>query len=112
MQLKRALIVQKFWLDKILDEGKCWEQRTTKTNIRGKIGLIEAGTGLIVGEVFITGCCENPTPKTKDFIKHHQIENLELLDKWKYAWYLSNANRYKTPIPYKHPKGAVVWVKL
>jgi hypothetical protein len=29
-----------------------------------------------------------------------------------YAWVLANVERLKEPIPYKHPSGAVIWVKL
>ncbi len=112
MNIEKALIVQKIWLDKIFNEGKVWEMRTTKTSIRGKIELIEAGTGLIVGEVNLTGCSEEMVPKKKHLIKYHKIDDLDLLDKWKYAWFLSKAKRYKKPIPYKHPRGAVIWVKL
>lgn len=32
--------------------------------------------------------------------------------KWCYAWELSNIIKYKKPIPYCHPRGAVIWVKL
>lgn len=108
----KALIVKKEWLDKIFDEGKVWEMRTTRTKITGKIGLIESGTGLIVGECELTGCSERPVPKHKDLIKYHKIENLELLEKWKWAWFIYEAKRYENPKPYKHPQGAVIWVNL
>ncbi len=29
-----------------------------------------------------------------------------------FAWILNNAKRFEKPIPYKHPSGAVIWVKL
>ena len=29
-----------------------------------------------------------------------------------FAWVLANARRLKTPVPYKHPGGAVIWVAL
>lgn len=112
MGIDRALIVKKEWLDKILDGSKPWELRSTKTNIRGRIALIESGTGLIVGEITLYGCSPTPIPKNKKLIKYHRVENLELLDKWKYAWYLKDAERYEKPIPYVHPQGAVIWVKL
>ena len=110
--MNRALIVKKHWLDKIFDEGKVWEMRTTKTNVTGKIGLIESGSGLIVGEADLIGCSEIPVPKHKGLIKYHKVNDLTLLDKWKYAWFLSNVNKYENPIKYKHPQGAVIWVNL
>lgn len=108
----RALIIKKEWLDKIFDEGKVWEMRTSKTKITGRIGLIEQGTGLIVGEVTITGCLPKPIPQSEHLIQYHKVEDLKLLEKWKYAWLLSDAKRHENPIPHKHPKGAVIWVKL
>jgi hypothetical protein len=29
-----------------------------------------------------------------------------------YAWVLKNPRRLKKTVPYKHPSGAVIWVKL
>lgn len=58
--MKRALIIKKKWLDKILDEGKVWEMRATKTKVRGKIGLIESGSGMIVGEAYLMYCSDKP----------------------------------------------------
>lgn len=110
--MQRALIVKKEWLDKIFDNGKVWEMRSTITNIRGKVGVIESGTGTIVGEVNIIGCSSSPVPKHESLIPFHQVEDLELLDKWPYAWRLANAKRYEKPVPYKHPQGAVIWVNL
>ena len=108
----KCLIVQKKWLDKILDEGKTWEMRSTKTKVRGQIGLIEAGSGKIVGEAFLSGCFNSPVLKTEYFIKYHKIEDLTLLDRWPYAWTLIGSKRYSKPIPYTHPRGAVIWVNV
>ena len=112
--MEKALIVRKIWLDKIFDEGKVFEMRTTKTSVRGKIGLIESGSGLIVGECNIYDCAQNPISKKGAYVlkEFHQIEDLSLLEKWKYAWLIKDAKRYDKPIPYKHPQGAVIWVKL
>ena len=111
--LERALIIKKIHLDKIFDKGKVWEMRSTKTSIRGRVGLIQSGSGLIVGEVNIIGCFEPPMLLAiADSYKFHYVDDLELLTKWKYAWVLSEARRYDNPVPYKHPRGAVIWVKL
>lgn len=111
--MERALIVRKEWLDKILDGGKVWEMRSTHTWIRGRIGLIEAGTGMIVGEVALIGCGDPITQEdAESHFKAHQVEDLTLLKKWRFPWFLEDAKRYDKPIPYDHPKGAVIWVKL
>ena len=110
--MKKGLIIKKVWLDKIFDEGKVWEMRTTKTKIRGKILLIESGSGMIMGEAQLMYCSDKPISRHPSQLKLHQVEDSELLKKWKYAWGLSFAKRYKEPIPYKHPQGAVIWVNL
>ena len=110
--MERALIVQKFWLDKILDEGKTWEMRSTKTKIRGTVGLIEACSGMIVGSVKIVDCDPKPIHADDMFYVYHKVKDCTLLEKWPYAWVLKNAKRFEKPIPYTHPKGAVIWVKI
>lgn len=111
--MDRALIIKKKWSDRILDNRKTIEMRSTKTHIRGKVGIIESGTGLIVGEVEIIGCGELLTEEAALLLTpFHQVEDLELLKKWRYAWLLARAKRYENPVPYKHPKGAVIWVKI
>jgi hypothetical protein len=113
MNITRALIVKKEHLDKILDGDKTWEMRSSKTNIRGRIGLIESGSGLIVGEVTLTDC--GPALDVLTALMNmpsHQVSDIQLLKKWKYPWVLKDAKRYEKPIPYKHPQGAVIWVRL
>src|SRR5690554_5374478 len=110
--MKKGLIIQKVWLDKIFDEGKTWEMRSTKTKITGKIGLIEAGSGMIVGEANLLGCCNEAIELNDKHFDKHKVKDIELLKKWKYAWVLADAIRYENPIPYEHPQGAVIWVKL
>lgn len=108
----RALIIKKQWLDLIFDNGKVWEMRSTKTNIRGTIGLIESGSGLIVGKAELTGCGKPLNEFTAILTaEFHQVCDLELIKKWKYPWILMGATRYEKPIPYNHPLGAVIWVK-
>lgn len=111
--MERALIVRKEWLDKILDGSKVWEMRSTPTKIRGKVGLIEAGSGLIVGECEIVDSLLALRPWEYEMTQpHHQVDNHDLLEKWCHPWWLKNAKRYDDPIPYEHKKGAVVWVRL
>jgi hypothetical protein len=42
----------------------------------------------------------------------HQVEDLELLRKWKYPWQMIGVMALSKPIPSDHPKGAVIWVNL
>lgn len=110
--MERALIVRQPYLDDIYDNGKIWEMRTSITHVRGVVGLIESGSGLITGSVEIIDCSSEPIIPDNFFYEFHKVKDVELLKKWKYAWLLRNATRFDKPIPYKHPKGAVIWVKL
>lgn len=109
----KGLIIKKQYLDLIFDNGKVWEMRSTRTKVRGRIGLIESGSGLVVGEAYLQDCGdplnESNALETTQF---HHVTDLKLLKKWRFPWILSNAKRYIKPIPYKHPKGAVIWVNL
>lgn len=110
--MQKALIIKKEWLDKIFEHGKVWEMRSTNTKIRGKIQLIESKSGTIVGECELVDSHKLSEEEKKDAIDKHQVEDTTLLDKWCYAWHLKNAIRYDKPIPYTHPKGAVIWVNV
>ena len=106
---ERSLIVRKPWIDLILDGKKIWEMRSRPTKIRGRIGLIEAGSGLVVGECDIYSSKKIPD-KFMEICKYLHLTN-HRIHNYRWAWGLWNPIRYKTPIPYKHPKGAVIWVK-
>jgi len=110
--MNKGLIIKKYWLDKIFHEGKEWEMRSRRTSINGKIYLIEAGSGLIVGEANLKGCSPLPIKPDNKYFDKHKIKDVELLKKWKYAWFLSDVKKYDIPISYNHPKGAVVWVNI
>lgn len=111
--ITRGLIIKKQWLELILSGRKVWEMRSTKTKVRGTIALIEQGSGLIVGQVELV---DSPGDLTLPYVlnnhEKHLVDNHELLNKWRYPWILDKAIRYDKPIPYNHPQGAVVWVRL
>lgn len=127
----RGLVVKAPWVDLILSGKKTWEIRGARTNIRGKIDLIQSGTGLIYGSADLVEC-EGPlrTRTLNDNKDKHCIPttffdpdlsffqipetNNEAYMPYKktYAWVLQNAKRFKKPVPYKHPMGAIIWVKL
>jgi len=108
----KGLIIKKEWLDKIFDEGKVWEMRTRNTSIRGQVGLIESGSGLVMGTANIIHSSFVPDYMRGKFIYKHKVEDLSLLDKWSHAWVLTCSKRLAEPVPYNHPKGAVIWVNL
>jgi hypothetical protein len=113
----RGLIIRTKPLNNILASRKTWEIRGSRTKIRGTIGLIESGSGTIVG------CCELIDCKgplslseMQHTVEKHGIsrEDLEqnLPYPYSYAWVLSNARRFRQPKPYDHPLGAIIWVKI
>lgn len=112
--MNRALIIQKPWIDMILSGEKVWEMRSRPTKICEKIGLIEQGSGLIVGECWLTGSLPEIESEVAAMVTKglHRVEDIKLLKKWKYPWQISEAKRFDCPIHYDHPQGAVIWVKL
>lgn len=110
----RGLIIRQPWIELILSGKKTWEMRSRPTSVRGRIALIESGTRMVVGECWIVHSSNNPVShqEARDTINQHHVCDISLLEKWCFAWELKFAKRYKKPIPYTHPMGAVVWVDL
>lgn len=108
----KSLIIRQPWIEFILSGQKTWEMRSKPNKVHQRIGLIEQGTGLIVGEATIWPSLESVSPQhsvENDFDKH-RVSEAELLEKWCYPWPLTDIIRYENPIKYSHPKGAVIWV--
>ena len=114
-----ALIVRAPGDGLLVDEIKTWEVRGKPTNKIGRIAIAWAGSGCLVGTVDIQGCIDitrddlcHPTNVEKHMIK--ELRQFQQLDKYKrvFAWKIGNGCRFKEPIPYKHNKGAVSWVRL
>lgn len=111
--IERALIVRKPWVDLILSGEKVWEMRSMATHIRGRIGIIEQGSGRVVGEVDLVDCFSNLS--LQQLVEHtdkHRILDQRFLVQWPIAWKLASPERYLRPLAYRHPSGAVVWVKV
>ncbi len=108
-----CLIIKQEPLNKILQGEKTWELRGTKTHKRGRIGLIQSGSGLIVGECEVVGCTTelSQTEFAQHKDKHCSKSTTKPYSKT-YAWKIQNAKKYDDPIPYSHPKGAIIWVKV
>lgn len=111
-----GLIIKKIWLDLILTGKKTWEIRGSKTQVRGKIALIESGSGMVVGHAELVDVIG---PLSRDDLlantKRHHVTADVIRQGLQYAkphaWVLKNARRYHRPKPYIHPQGAVIWVK-
>jgi len=111
--MDRAFIVKEYWGNLILDGVKPWEIRGTGTQIRGRVGVIFSGTGMIHGSVEIVGSELLLESDFEMFRSHHIIGTFEELPyKEPHIWHLKDAIRFIEPIPYIHPHGAVIWVNL
>lgn len=113
----KGLIIDTPQIDRILSGKKTWEMRSMATKQRGLVALIRKGSGQVVG---VAELVDAVGPLTKEQIQasqsKHMISNERLADpkvaKWNYAWMMQNAKLFDQPVPYKHPSGAVIWVKL
>lgn len=111
----KGLIVKPPWIDLILDGAKSWEIRGRATTIRGPIALIASGSGLVWGLVEVIDSFPL-TPKV-----YYQGEALHRIPDpatrplpypQSHAWVLAHPRRFRVPQPYRHPRGAVIWVNL
>ena len=109
----KGLIIKKPWVDYILQGDKIWEIRGSKTKIRGKIELIQSGSGFVIGSCEIIDCIQLFFEEYKTNVKKHCVTNTDKLPyNQTYAWVLKNQKRYEHPRKYNHPKGAIIWVNL
>ena len=109
----KGLIIKKPWVDYILKGDKIWEIRGSKTKVRGKIELIQSGSGLVVGCCEIIDCFQLSLEEYKQNVNNHCVTNTDKLPyNQTYAWVIKNPTRYEQPRRYKHPNGAIIWVNL
>lgn len=112
----QALLVRSPFVEMILDGKKTWEIRGSRTTIRGQVGLIRSGSGEIVGTCEVVDCLGPLTADQyrKNAAKAGLTQSEAKLGYYKktFAWVLANPRRLKAPVPYHHPSGAVIWVKL
>ena len=117
MSVNRALIIASPYIERILSGAKTWEMRSTATKLRGRIGLVRKGSGMIMATANLV---DSIGPLTQDqMLAHadrHRVESERILsgavDKWKFAWVLNGVQVLQRPVPYAHPAGAVIWVAL
>lgn len=112
-----GLIVKSPYVDYILDGSKTWEIRGSRTIRRWKIALIKKGSGLIVGTCILKDVIgpltlEEMLSTNNHCIDHERLKKQGLHYNKTYAWVLSEPCKFEEPIPYKHPRGAVIWVNL
>jgi hypothetical protein len=117
MNVVRGLVVRQPWLDLLLSGTKTWEMRSKSTSVRGPIALIEKGSGMVLGTAEIVDCLPALDPLTygAHFGKHGigpSRQPAAVDGGWLVPWVMAGAQRLDQPVPYDHPNGAVIWVKL
>lgn len=111
-----GLVIKSPWIELILTEQKTWEIRGSRTQMRERIALIKSKSGTIVGGCDVVDCIGPLTlEQLRASEERHRIP-LHLLDTLPYpktfAWVIRDAKPLTTPIVYRHPYGAVIWVNL
>lgn len=116
MNTLSAIPIREPWIDMILDGKKKWEIRSKFTKKIGPVALIRAGSGTVVGTAHLAEVIQL-TPQLA--YEKYAIMGFRTLTKaeakdldGQYAWVLKGVVRFKNPVPYKHPSGAVTWVTL
>lgn len=111
----KGLVVDEPWISLLLSGEKSWEMRSTHTSSRGRIALIRRGTGTVVG---IADLVDSIGPLDDIAWRAHQTRHLIPMSKqaetrrWDHAWVLECVRPLVEPVPYVHPDGAVIWVRL
>lgn len=113
----KALVIRSPWIDLILSGKKTWEMRTKKTNIRGKIALIKAGSGLIYGTAELRESLPSLSFEEMRLTQNfHAIPDSELHSafnrRWTVPWVLRDIRPLAIPTPYSHKNGAITWVEV
>src|SRR5689334_2392522 len=114
--MMRALLIRRPWIDKILDGKKTWEIRGSRTSMRGRIGLIASRSGSVVGvcalfNYFGPLTANQFRSNSKKAAMQPSEATLGYYRKT-FAWVVKKARRLDRPVPYQHPPGAIIWVKL
>ena len=115
--IDRLLVIAEPWAKMLVDGAKTWELRTTSTNVRGRIGIAKKGTGTIIGTVELVDV-HGPFSRAEiaPYEHLHRVPapsaSTSSGPKGLYAWEVEEAVRFDPPVPYTHPQGAVIWVRL
>jgi hypothetical protein len=112
----RALLIRSPYVEKILDGKKTWEIRGSRTSVRGPIAFVRSGSSTVVGVCNVVDCVGPLT--AEEFRQNARKAGLKPNEaalgyyKKTYAWVVAKPRWLKAPVPYVHPNGAVIWVKL
>jgi len=111
----RGLIIDEHWISLVIAGKKTWEMRSRDTRVRGRIALIRKGSKTVVGTADLIDTLPNMSvPELQANVARHRVPAGEIGEhfKWRTAWVLHHARPLSKPVPYQHPRGAVIWVML
>lgn len=109
-------MIQAIPAERILSGVKTWEIRGSRTEVRGKIALLVSGTGTAVGTCEIVDVvgpltlAELKSNARRLGVRAEAIRRLHY--RTTYAWVVREPKRLRRPVTYRHPQGAVIWVRL
>lgn len=123
----KVLAVKQPWASLIAEGIKTIEVRSKPTNVRERVAIYASRTlpsgelirfrdlarGCIIATVDFVGCREYQS--FPDFVQdepNHRIpcaNSTDIGPFGRYGWELSNVKKLDTPIPFKMPRGCVVW---
>lgn len=111
-----GLIIKHKWLDLILKGKKTIEVRGSDTKKQGKmIYLLESRTSKVVGTCKIAATypisCSDWSEEREKHCVDIPYRDLKKRYPNPYAWVLEDVKPLDKEMYYKHPKGAVIWVK-
>lgn len=116
MIVRKALIIDSPWIEKILAGDKTWEIRSGLASHRGPFGLIQKVSGQLIGVATlhsVSGPYKNTELAQHRALRHVPPNVFEQPNyKWRYAWELSDAIALPSPVSYHHKSGSVTWVDL
>jgi hypothetical protein len=112
----RALLIRHPHIDKILAGTKTWEIRGSRTSVREQIALVASGSGTVIGVCDLVDCIgpltQNQYRTNAKKAGMRPSEATLGYYRQTYAWIVEKACRLDQPVPYEHPTGAVIWVRL
>jgi hypothetical protein len=114
----KALIIDEPWITEVLEGRKVWEMRKTACHHRGRIALIRKGSGQVVGVVEVVDSLAriDSLQAYAEAEGFHRIplarQETAFADGWRTPWVLADVRSLSTPVAYRHPQGAVIWVNL
>jgi len=116
--IKRAFFLIPRWNALVISGVKSWELRTNATHIREQVGIIEKGSGAVVGVCTIVAC-HGPLTEGElaaTFPKHLTTpadrQRLAGARPYRYAWVLDQVQALAVPVPYLHRPGTQGWATI